>query len=58
MENLFYNLFSLVGHHYETALPPSLPCSDETMQPPLLTVTGNSNITIACMTALYYYNSR
>ena len=46
MENLFYNLFSLVGHHYETALPPSLPCSDETMQPPLLTVTGNSNITI------------
>ena len=48
MENLFYNLFSLVGHHYETALPPSLPCSDETMQPPLLTVTGNSNITTAC----------
>ena len=26
MGNVFYNLFSLVGHYYETALPPSPPC--------------------------------
>ena len=58
MGNVFYNLFSLVGHYYETALPPSPPCvlpsqptvlPDETMQP-----SGNNNNTsyYHCMHAI------
>ena len=47
------NTICFLLFHYETAL--SLPCSDETMQPPLLTVTGNR---YAMTIILYYYNSR
>ena len=67
-ENVFYNLFSLVGHYYETALPPSLlPCSvlpsqptilpEKTMQPPLVTVTGNSmqHLIYHCMHAMIFF---
>ena len=61
MGNVFYNLFSLVGHYYETALPPSPPCvlpsqptvlPDETMQP-----SGNNNNTsyYHCMHASLLY---
>lgn len=70
MENVFYNLFSLVGPYYETALPPSLlPCSvlppqqtilpDETMQPPLVTVTGISMQHFIITTCnIFLYHSR